>query len=147
MKEFTIAGKQGFVRIELNEVFGFPDQTSYLGGYDVHGKIELKSGNYFVKDADLWFSTGQVYKFFLELQKCYNDLQGSAIFSDSENALKINLNFNKLGQISIEGYFQEIPSEENTLQFEFESEQSYLGATLQQLNSIFEQYGGLKGKS
>lgn len=110
MNEFTIAGKQGFVRIELNEVFGFPNQTSYLGGYDVQGKIEIKSGNYYVKDAELWFSTGQIYKFFMELQKCYNHLKGGATFSESENALKIDFNFNRFGQISIEGHFKEIPS-------------------------------------
>ncbi|MBO9131060.1 hypothetical protein [Bacillus sp. 165] len=40
MKEFIIAGKHGFIRIELNEVYGFPNETSYLGGYDVKGKIK-----------------------------------------------------------------------------------------------------------
>ena len=147
MNEFTITGKKGFLRIKLNEVFGFPNQTSYLGGYDVQGKIEIKSGNYYVKDAELWFSTGQIYKFFLELQKCYNHLQGGATFSGLDNALKMDLNFNRFGQISIEGYFKELPSEENILQFEFESEQSYLVSTLQQLKTIVVQYGGLTGKS
>ena len=43
MNEFKVVGKQGITRIEieLNEVYGFPNQTSYLGGYDVKGKIEI----------------------------------------------------------------------------------------------------------
>jgi hypothetical protein len=143
---FEIAGKQGFIRIELIEVFGFPNETSYLGGYDVKGKIEIKSGNYYVKDSELWFSTGQVYQLLTLLKKCYNDLEGSFTFSDSENNLKIDLNFNNFGQINIQGYFQEFTHQENILQFEFESEQSYLVSTLHQLKIIVDQYGDLKGK-
>lgn len=29
--EFSIAGEQGFIKITIQEVFGFPDETSYLG--------------------------------------------------------------------------------------------------------------------
>jgi hypothetical protein len=146
VNEFKIAGKQGFIQIELNEVYGFPNETSYLGGYDVKGKIDIKSGNYYVKNAEIWFSTGQVYQFFIQLQKCYNELKGSVTFSEAENNLKIELNFNRFGQINIQGYFQESANQENILHFEFESEQSYLTSTLRQLNSIVDQYGDLKGK-
>ncbi|SMQ77544.1 hypothetical protein SAMN05444673_2878 [Bacillus sp. OV166] len=145
MNEFKIAGKQGFIQIELNEVYGFPNETSYLGGYDVKGKINIKSRNYYVKDAEIWFSTGQVYQFFIQLQNCYNELKGSVTFLESENNLKIELNFNRFGQINIQGYFQEVAHQENILHYEFESEQSYLTSTLRQLNSIVEQYGDLKG--
>lgn len=146
VNEFKIAGKQGFIQIELYEVYGFPNETSYLGGYDVKGKIDIKSGNYYVKDAEIWFSTGQVYQFFIQLQKCYYELKGSVTFSESENNLKIELNFNRFGQINIQGYFQEVADQENILHYEFESEQSYLTSTLRQLNSIVDQYGDLKGK-
>ncbi|QIZ08572.1 hypothetical protein HFZ78_19195 [Priestia megaterium] len=146
MNEFEIAGKQGFIKIELIEVYGFPNETSYLGGYDVKGKIDIRSGNYYVKDAEIWFSTGQVYQFFIQLQKCYNQLKGSCTFSESENNLKIEFNFNRVGQINIQGYFQEVTHQENILHFEFESEQSYLISTLHQLNNMVDQYGDLKGK-
>ncbi|MDF2067623.1 hypothetical protein [Bacillus sp. Cr_A10] len=146
MNEFKIVGKQGFIRIELNEVYGFPNQTSYLGGYDVKGKIEIRSGNYYVKDAELWFSTGQVYEFFIQLQKCNNNLKGNATFSESENILKLDLSFNRLGQINIQGHFQELAHQENILQFEIESDQSYLESTIQQLKNIVDHYGNLKGK-
>ncbi|MEH7354805.1 hypothetical protein V7150_14705, partial [Neobacillus drentensis] len=117
MNEFKVAGKQGFIRIEFTEVNGFPNDTSYLGGYDVKGKIEIKSGNYYVKDAELWFSTGQVYEFFVQLQKFYDELKGNAIFSESENILKIDLSFNRYGQINIQGHFQELAHHENIYSF------------------------------
>jgi len=145
VNEFEIEGKMGFIRIEFIEVFGFPEQTCYLGGYEVKGKVEIKSGNYYVKDAELWFSTGQVYEFFVQLHKCYFDLKGGVTFLESENNFKFDLSFNGLGQINIRGYFQELASEENILQFEFDSEQSYLATTLHQLKGIVDYYGDLKG--
>ncbi|WP_449539693.1 WapI family immunity protein [Ferdinandcohnia sp. Marseille-Q9671] len=141
MKEFIIAGKQGFIRIEFVEVYGYPTETSYLGGYDVKSKVEIKSGNYLVKDAELWCSTGQIYTFFIQLQECYNNLTGSATFSESENKLKIDLTFTSLGQVRIKGFFQEVTNQENILQFEIESEQTYLQSTLEQLQKIADNYG------
>ncbi|MGE7691574.1 WapI family immunity protein [Lysinibacillus sp. NPDC097214] len=146
MNAFLIGGKQGFIRIEIIEVFGFPNETSYLGGYEVKGKIDIKSGNYFVKDAELWFSTGQIYTFFSQLQKCFKQLNGSVTFTDSSSNIEFEMHFNRLGQITIEGYFQEFLSEENKLHFEFESEQSYLLSSFEELRKIVAHYGGLEGK-
>jgi len=135
VSEFKIAGKNGFIRIEINEVFGFPTETRFNGGYDVKGKVEIKSGNYYVNEGELWFSTGQIFEFFIKLQKCYDKIDGNVI----------ELEFIKLGQIQIQGYFQEFPSIENILEFEFESDQSYLASTLVELKKIVDCYGDLKG--
>lgn len=144
MNEFVIGGKQGFIRLEIDEVFGFPYETCFKGGYEVKGKIDIKSGNYFVKGAELWFSTGQIYEFYIDLQKCFKQLSGSINFAPESN-LKFEMQFNNLGQITIQGYYQELLSEENMLQFEFESEQSFLLSTLEELKKIVDHYGGLKG--
>jgi len=146
MNAFLIGGKQGYIRIEIIEVIGFPNVTSYLGGYEVKGKIDIKSGNYFVQDAELWFSTGQIYTFFIQLQKCFKQLNGSVTFTDSSSNMEFEIHFNRLGQITIEGYFQEFLSKENKLHFEFESEQSYLLSSFDELRMIVAHYGGLEGK-
>ncbi|MGE7625235.1 hypothetical protein ACQKMD_20115 [Viridibacillus sp. NPDC096237] len=54
----------------------------------------MKSGNYFVKDAELWFSTGQVYTFFIQLQKCFKELNGSVNFVDPASNLEFGMHFN-----------------------------------------------------
>lgn len=144
LNEFVVAGEKGYIRIEFNEFFGYPKETSHFCGYDVKGITEIKSGNYYVK-GELWFSTGQVFEFYEQLQKCYRELKGNATFSNTETNLKFDLDFNRLGQIIIQGYFQEIAYEENMLQFEIESDQSYLSSTLQELKMIVDHYGGLKG--
>ena len=146
MNNFIIDGKQGFIQIEFNEVFGFPDETSFDGGYDVRGKLSLKSENYYVKDAEVWFTTGQIYTLYKQLQKAYKLLKGSITFSNRDETFKFEMKFNRSGQIEIEGSFQEFLDKENILQFEFLSDQSYLIATLEELKNIVAYYGDLKGK-
>ncbi|HWI46831.1 MAG TPA: hypothetical protein VNU45_01235 [Rummeliibacillus sp.] len=145
MNNFIIDGKQGFIQIEFNEVFGFPDETSFDGGYDVRGKLSLKSENYYVKDAEVWFTTGQIYTLYKQLQKAYKLLKGSITFSNRDETFKFEMKFNRSGQIEIEGSFQEFLDKENILQFEFLSDQSYLITTLEELKNIVENYGDLKG--
>jgi hypothetical protein len=38
-----------------------------LGRDDVKGKIEIKSENFYVKEAELWLSTGQLYEFYVQI--------------------------------------------------------------------------------
>ncbi|KPB06254.1 WapI family immunity protein [Bacillus sp. CHD6a] len=146
MYAFELGGKKGHIRIELVEVLGFPEETSYLGGYDVKGKIEIRSGNYYLSDAELWFSTGQIYNFYHQLLKSYNELKGIVYFQNPDSSeLKLAIEFTELGQLSIHGSFQEYLSEENSLHFEIESEQSYLTSTLADLKKIVDHYGGNVG--
>ncbi len=146
MNEFTLKGKQGFIRIELQEVYGFPESTSHFGGYDARGIAEIKSGNYYVK-GQLWFTTGEVYEFYERLNQCYHRLDGETVFSNYESNIKVEIVFTKLGQLVMRGYFKERPDQENELQFEIESEQSYISSTLNQLRNFIDQYGDMKGKS
>ncbi|MFP4977829.1 hypothetical protein ACE6ED_20660 [Paenibacillus sp. CN-4] len=43
--EFVVGGKEGgFVKIIIEEVYGFPKMTSHLGGYDAKGTVEAQTG-------------------------------------------------------------------------------------------------------
>lgn len=117
MDDFIIKGKQGFIRIELQEAFDFPKKTSCFGGYDARGIAEVKSGNYYVL-GDLWFTTGEVYQFYQQLDKCFQKLDGKAEFWNYESNLKVEIEFGKLGHLIIKGYFKEKQELENELQFE-----------------------------
>jgi len=50
---FELKGKQEFIRIELNEVLGFPKVTSYLGGYDVKG-VNVKITMYIFANLSMY---------------------------------------------------------------------------------------------
>jgi hypothetical protein len=144
MNGFTIKGKQGFIRIELQNASGFPKETSHFGGYDAEGIVEIKSGNYHVL-GEIWFTTGDIYEFYKQLDECYRQLKGMAVFWNYETSLKLEVGFNHLGQVVLQGYFKEKAHMENELQFEMESDQSFLSSTLGELRKFVDHYGDSKG--
>lgn len=143
MNGFTIKGNQGFIRIELQNVMNFPKEISHYGGYDTEGVVEIKSGSYYVL-GKVWFTTGDVYAFYTQLDKCYRELKGKATFSNYETSLKLEVVCNHFGQVVLQGYFKEKALLENELQFEIESDQSYLSSTLADLRKIVDHYSETK---
>lgn len=144
MNGFTIKGKQGFIRIELQTAIGFPKDTSHFGGYDAEGIVEIKSGNYYVL-GELWFTTGEVYEFYKQLDKSYRELKGMAVFWNYDASMKLEVVFNHLGQVVLQGYFKEKTPMDNELQFEMESDQSFISSTLEDLGKFVDYYGDSKG--
>ncbi len=134
MNGFTVKGNQGFIRIESQNISGFPEDTSHFGGYDAVGIVEIKSGNYYVL-GELWFTTGDIYKFYKQLDKCYRELKGMATFWNYETSLKLEVVFNQMGQVVLQGYFKEKAHMENELHFEMECDQTFLSSTLEDLRS------------
>lgn len=145
MNEFVLRGKQGcFIRVVLDEVLGFPNQTSHFGGYDVQGTVEIKSGSYYAT-GELWFTTGEVYEFYKQISKCWSDLHGTATFWTYETNLKVEASFNNRGQVAITGYYKEYAHQENELKFEMESDQSFFVETTDGLKAIVQEYGDMRG--
>lgn len=144
MNQFVLKGKQGYIRLKLNKAYGFPHNTCQDGGFDSEGVIEIKSGNYFV-EGNLWFSTGDVYKFYQEIKQCYLKQTGIAAFWNYELSLKVEVRFCPLGRITIQGFYKEKEYQENELLFEMESDVITLSSTLEELRKFVAQYGDLKG--
>jgi hypothetical protein len=73
----------------------------------------------------LWFTTGEVYEFYKQLDRCYHELKGAAIFLNYKTSLKIEIIFNHFGQVILKGYYKGKFHLENELPFEIESDQSF----------------------
>ncbi|WP_141638407.1 hypothetical protein [Leptospira weilii] len=138
--EFSIAGEQGFIKITIREVFGFPDETSYLGGYDCNCFIEIKSKGYNAS-GNFWCSTGILYDFYTELSIFYKKLEGTLEFKSPEYQLEFSLSFDNYGHFVIKGNYDEQGLGENSLIFSIESDQSYLVSTINSLRKIVSKYG------
>lgn len=41
MEEFTLKGDANYLKIELVEVYGFPESISYNGGYDTKSVVKI----------------------------------------------------------------------------------------------------------
>ncbi|WP_375415702.1 hypothetical protein [uncultured Hymenobacter sp.] len=145
MSSFSIKGSSGFIKISIEKVHGFPEETSYFGGYDTTSKLKLKSTSFSVNSV-LWLSTGNIYTFYKELESAQCALSGIAKFSSSEGNLDFAVSYNELGHVSITGEFRDNCQERNILQFEILSDQSYLERSLVKLKRIVEQYGDNTGK-
>jgi hypothetical protein len=141
---FEIRTGEDFVHIWLEEVFGFPDKTSHFGGYEARGKVDIHCGRYRVCGS-LLFSTGEVWQFYTELLKVYNDLTGQAQFRSSEGNLELMIRFRARGHLNLEGTYQEHNMNKTRLLFEIESDQSYLTQPLTELAQFVAKYGDNRG--
>ena len=145
MEKFELRGEKGKILIDINKVYGFPEKTSYVGGYECILGIEIKVGSYLVKSY-FSSSTGELFQFHQGLKKCHTDLNGIAKFDSYESNLHLSVEYD-FGKVIIYGKFQKYLSIENILSFEFYSDQSYLSQTVKQLEEITAKYGGMKGVS
>jgi hypothetical protein len=144
MDEFTLTTGSDSLQISLDEVYGFPDRTSHFGGYDARGTVTLHCGAYHVRGL-LWFSTGEVWQFYTELRKAYDDLKGEALFRSSEGNLNFTVSFTRFGHWTLEGDYQEHLHLNSRLRFEMTSDQTYLVETLAQLSEFVAKYGDNRG--
>ncbi|MES2268222.1 MAG: hypothetical protein V4520_15785 [Bacteroidota bacterium] len=51
MEEFGIAGNGNSIRITFNEVYGFPNETSHWGGYDVTCGVKIEMDDFGVNSS------------------------------------------------------------------------------------------------
>lgn len=143
--EFIIRADKGSFYLKIEEVFGFPDATCHMGGYDTKSLIEINSSKYSARGF-IYISTGQLFNFYTSLENCYKDLIGSASLHCTEGNLEMNVFFDGLGHASVSGRFKEDQSKENELRFEFITDQTYLWQAVSGLSDIVEEYGDNYGK-
>ncbi|TCZ79319.1 hypothetical protein E0485_05495 [Paenibacillus albiflavus] len=145
MDYFLIKGEEKEqIKVSLNEVYGFPDTTSPFGGYDVRWIVEITSGNYYTT-GELWYTTGEISLFYEGLLKAYKNCSGILQYITYETNLEISLEFIKLGKLEVKGRYKERFDKDNELIFCFETNQSYLIETIEQLQQIHNKYGGMRG--
>ncbi len=144
MEKFEIIGENGFIRIYLTKVLGFPDTTSFFGGYDTESTIEIKSSSYYLKGF-VWITTGNIFDFFQELEKCQKNVRGKAQLESYEQNLQLTVEYDEVGHVSVKGKFVEKYMEENILYFEIKGDQTFMNSTINELEDIHKKYGGNKG--
>jgi hypothetical protein len=143
MEVFELKGDNGSLIIRIDTVFGFPNETSFKGGYDCEVEVEINVASYFVK-SNFSTSTGELFKFYEKLKTCQAILNGNVKFDSYESNLELTVKY-KFGKVGIYGKYQENLAIENILEFNFDSDQSYLKKSVDQLERIINKYGGMKG--
>ncbi len=142
MESFTIKSELDFIEIYLSEIFGYPDTTCHWGGYDSESELRIQSGDFQV-NSKLYTSTGDIYSFYTELKECNEVLKGSATYKSYEGNLSFTCAYDNGGHVKVSGNFTDHMY--NKLQFEFNTDQTYVTYTVNQLKVLAEKYGGLTG--
>ena len=147
IKVFEIKGfGEESIKLEILEVFGFPNEISFRGGYDIRCNLEITSGLYTFRTEHYYSATSALYDFYVALLNCYNILNGKATYNVycAENDFVFEVTFN-LGQIKVNGKYKDDPIKKNFLNFEFGSDQSYFKEVLSDLKKIVLMFGDKKG--
>lgn len=145
IQAFRLEGVDSLIELTIDELFGFPDETSYGGGYGAKGRLTIRANEYSVVAATHYFTTGELYRFMLQLEECYETLSGTAVLENTERELELECQFNKLGHVSFSGSFQGRPDIENILTFECRSDQTQIPAIIASLKHIYSIFGGNYG--
>lgn len=116
-----------------------------LGGITADFKIKLDVGN-IVADFKCWISIGNLYAFYIDLQKCYENLQGVAILKDySETLTNISFSFYECGKVDIHGYAKDGAYTRNRIEFGIKCDQTYISPLLKSLNLLFDELAIMQG--
>lgn len=127
----------------IDEIYGFPHETSYGGGYGAKGRLEISVGGY-KANANHYFTTGELFLFKEALVECYKSLSGIAVLDNTERELALSLEFFKTGRVIASGSFQERPDLRNKLEFEMNSDQTCVLSVLQELTTVQRLFGDMQ---
>ena len=149
MKAFCLMGRAGEDKIELiiDEIFGFPEETSFEGGYDFRGTLTIHAGSYKVRSKHYFSSTGILCNLYASLVKCYDSLEGMAKYARMyEKNFEFELKMTKAGHAIINGEYTEYLHLLNVLTFEIETDQTCVRYAINDLKQVVDLFGDNKGK-
>ena len=150
IRAFSLMGSNGEEKIEITieEIFGFPDTTSYAGGYDFKGTLIIHAGCYKVYSQNFFSTTGELYNLYISFLKCYDSLTGIVKYPVAylENNFEFKLEMTQAGHAIISGNFREYPHLPNKLVFEIGTDQTCIKKTIDDLKQVEKLFGGNSGK-
>ena len=137
MKAFCLNGNNGKIKLTIDEVFGFPDNTSMEGGYDFIGHLDIYVGCYEVHCVKFCSSTGVLYRLLAGLQLIYQTLEGTAEYRHLyENDFQFIVKMTHFGHANITGSFHEFPHLSNVFIFEMETDQTCIEKAMNDLKAV-----------
>jgi len=118
-------------QLKLYRIEKFEDGSGYSA------KVDLVSGKFSCVGKTLNFHG--LKEFYKTLDKGYETLSGSALLKHNYEQDNIVFKFTSSGHIIISGVFNEY-SEEQSLEFRFETDQTFLSEFLRQIEKIIQEF-------
>jgi hypothetical protein len=145
LEGFTIIAGSDGIKINFETVYGFPDQTSYNGGFDVECAIKIWCGPFRV-ESKVFLSTGELYKFYQQLLNICLHSSGTAILTNHEDDFELSVTFSSHGVCRVLGRYRQSYSTETEMKFDMNSDLINMESALNDLRCIVERYGNDKGE-
>jgi len=131
--------------LELKVIgYAHPDSLDYWDGNWITVLGTLQMG-VFHADVSGDIRVEEFVEFHKELLTLYDTLQGEVTFKTLERWLEITIEVNKTGQISMSGFVKNGVFGVNRLNFEMDTDQTFLTEPINRLEQILEMYP-IKGK-
>jgi hypothetical protein len=102
-------------------------------------RVRLAVGE-FSAELEAAFTTYDFVEFESQLHKAFSAVGGKARFLTDERSLKLEIEFKKTGQVTVSGLAQTFGSPRAGLSFSFESDQTFLGQTDDELKAIIRSF-------
>ena len=144
MVSILLPGHGSQVRVDI---LGFANDKS-PGSYDpnwLRGLVSFRSGIGSFR-SNLFLTTDDIVAFHHELKTMLETLEGSATFSTIEGFVFVEITLDRRGAAVVSGKLIEDGPSNVQMTFSFDSDQSFFGTTMIQLQKAVEQFGrGVKG--
>lgn len=136
--EIKILGEAAGVKIEVlryeNRSAQNPSDANWLM---CHAEVHVRS---FAGRVDVAFTTHDFAAFGKCLRSAVTDLDGTATFETDENALRLVVELSRTGVAHISGALRDVDSPQTYLAFSFESDQTFLGRTANDVDELLRRF-------
>lgn len=136
-KIFSIKNDVGdYIELILTNTYEYPDITSFWGGYDFLGNLNIKINDVTIHDENFQFITADLFEYLDQLVVCNQKLKGKVEYNPKNHdatQLTINTTFNQQGGcITVLEYNYN----GNYFKCNFSTNQSYLQLAIEELQQF-----------
>lgn len=137
--DFQIAGSGGELLKVTVTGYTHPDTVDYWDGNWLSCHLNLWL-NGFRADFPFDLRIDEMERFLKQLEQLHTSLKGNAALDSMEGILKLNVSGGKTGRLAWEGKLVYPSGTGAVLEFEYESDQTYLSRLIQELKAILKRY-------
>ncbi len=134
---FQLKSETDYFLLKILSVYGFPDETHFMGGYDTESSVKIEAGSY-TAEGVIYITTSQIHTFYKQMAEGFRSLSGSAVLNDYENRFNLTAEFDGIGHVDINGSLEDM---DNKLTFKFVTDQTFIPELLKELKLISDKYG------
>jgi hypothetical protein len=134
----SVGGEQGRIAIEVlayeNPSAANQDDANWLAT-----KLSVEAGP-FSGSFKVAFTTHDLISLHDQIKKALESLSGTVSFQNLEDDLSLNIEFDKRGRASVSGVAHPHGSQRAALHFQFDTDQSVLSRTAQELGAVLRKF-------